>query len=272
MKNLLLRTATGILFVIILVLLTIWNPFSAGALFLIISVIAWFEFCKMFDKNELAPEFATGLIFGAGGYLVIFLAANSFIPDKFLAVLAPMFFLALIPALFRNAKNPAANAALTALGMIYVFAPFALANILVNIGDGETGFNPWYLIGILILIWVNDVFAYLGGLSLGRHKLFERLSPNKTWEGTITGIFFAVVASYPVSIYIQGLSLVHWAILAALVSVFGIFGDLFESMIKRSNNIKDSGSILPGHGGVLDRFDAFIFALPVATAYILLVG
>jgi phosphatidate cytidylyltransferase len=269
-KNLITRTITGILFVAVLAGGILWNVHSIGFLFLAVAVGCYVELWNVFGGSKHKPWLAGGLITGIILYVSVFFAATGVIIPKYLFLLVPLFFLVMVAELLTKKGYSTLNVSLTFLGVIYIFIPFSLTSIVVKVPFEGISFNPGTLLGILILIWVNDVFAYLGGLILGRHKLYEKLSPNKTWEGTITGILFTIVASYPVSLIFKGISLTDWAILSIMISVLGIFGDLFESMIKRNNQLKDSGKLLPGHGGLLDRFDAFLFAMPVATAYIIL--
>jgi phosphatidate cytidylyltransferase len=122
---------------------------------------------------------------------------------------------------------------------------------------------------LLLLTWMNDTGAYLVGSNFGRRMLFPRISPKKTWEGTIGGVVITFITAASFCAFSGELRLFDWMVLAAFVSVFGTLGDLVESMLKRSVGVKDSGNLLPGHGGVLDRFDAFIFVLPFAAAYLL---
>lgn len=128
----------------------------------------------------------------------------------------------------------------------------------------NNNFEKLLIMGFFILIWVNDSFAYLTGKTLGKHKLFPRVSPKKTWEGTIGGLLFALLASYFIAKYETSLTLIQWLILALVIVVFGSLGDLLESKFKRDAGVKDSGAILPGHGGMFDRLDSLIFAAPFA--------
>jgi phosphatidate cytidylyltransferase len=131
--------------------------------------------------------------------------------------------------------------------------------------------NARIILGFFILIWSNDTFAYLVGRSVGKTKLFQRISPGKTWEGTVGGVICTQGIAYALSIYFTELEPIHWHVVAVIVSVFGTLGDLVESMFKRSLGVKDSGNILPGHGGILDRFDAVLVAAPFVVAYLSLV-
>lgn len=133
---------------------------------------------------------------------------------------------------------------------------------LVLIANYSSVFNPIVLLSSFILVWVNDSFAYLVGKNFGRHKLFESISPKKTIEGFLGGLFFSFITSYFIATFTETLTMVHWLILSLIISVFGTLGDLVESKFKRQSNVKDSGNIMPGHGGLLDRLDSIIFAAP----------
>ena len=190
-----------------------------------------------------------GGAFSFGGIVVIVFAA------------APFFLL----ELFLNPERPFDNVGRYLLGMFYLGIPFCLlAFISMPLGEffssGE--YSPWRVFGLLALVWTNDSLAYFIGSRFGRRKLFERISPKKTWEGFIGGAVFTLLAAWGASHWISDFSQTQWVALALVASVFGTLGDLVESMLKRSLGIKDSGSLLPGHGGLLDRFDAFIFAIP----------
>lgn len=149
----------------------------------------------------------------------------------------------------------------------YITLPFVF---IVKISFGTNDYNPKIILGLFVLIWTNDTFAYLVGKSMGKHKLFERVSPKKTIEGFMGGVVFAAFAGFLISkLYIQpkpefsNTSILIWTIIALIVSIFGTIGDLIESKFKRIAGIKDSGSIMPGHGGILDRLDSVIFVAPI---------
>lgn len=178
----------------------------------------------------------------------------------------PFVFLAFIYELFSGSARPFQNVGFIVLGMIYIGAPFALLSFIAF--DGEK-FNSWVVLGLLLLTWMNDTGAYLVGSNFGKHLLFPQVSPKKTWEGTIGGVVITFITAALFSHFTGEMRLFDWMILAAIVATFGTLGDLVESMLKRSVGVKDSGNLLPGHGGVLDRFDAFIFVLPFAAAYLL---
>lgn len=199
-------------------------------------------------------------------YSVLLVAFFSFI-------LVP--FLLLIIELFQKTDKPFQNVAGTLLGIFYAIVPIFL---LIGISKEDiysegalfsTKFTPNIAAGILFLTWINDTGAYLVGSKIGKTPLFPRISPKKTWEGTIGGIVFCVLSAFLIHRLLGVLSLTDWMVVGGLVSIFGTLGDLIESMLKRSVGVKDSGTFMPGHGGFLDRFDAFIFEIPFIFLYLM---
>lgn len=182
-------------------------------------------------------------------------------------LLFPLLFLSFIYEMYAQSEQPFANIGYTVLGAVYIGVPFALLEF---IAFDDKQFFAGTVMGLLIMTWGNDSAAYLFGSRWGRKLLFPRLSPKKTWEGFWGGAVFTLLSAGVLSLFFKGLTPLNWLILAVIVIVFGTFGDLVESMLKRSFHAKDSGDLLPGHGGLLDRFDGFIFLLPFAAAYILL--
>jgi phosphatidate cytidylyltransferase len=169
-------------------------------------------------------------------------------------------FAAIAVELFLGSEQPFANVGNYLLCALYIGLPFAmLADIAIEF---HMPYKPFRVFGLLLLIWTNDTMAYFIGSKFGRRKLFERISPKKTWEGSIGGGVCTVFVAWGLSLIIKDFSQIQWLALGAVAAVFGTLGDLVESMLKRSVGVKDSGNLLPGHGGLLDRFDAFILALP----------
>ena len=167
--------------------------------------------------------------------------------------------------MFQTRKNTIVLAGGTLFSIIYVFIPLSLV-IPIGCFDNEI-YNYKLIIGLLFLIWSSDSWAFVGGKLFGRHKLFERISPNKTWEGFIVSIILTTTTAYIISNYEFGLSQAKWMILGAITAISSTLGDLFQSMLKRKSNIKDSGKILPGHGGILDRFDSMLLCFPMFYIY-----
>jgi phosphatidate cytidylyltransferase len=168
-------------------------------------------------------------------------------------------FLLMFVELFMGSDAPFSNIGHVLLGLMYLGLPFSL---LVSIAFWHGDYAPMRVFGLLLLNWTNDTMAYVVGSKIGKTPFFTRISPNKTWEGTLGGVFFTFVVATIFALWLPSFQPAEWLTMAAMVGIFGTAGDLIESMLKRSIRVKDSGSFLPGHGGFLDRFDSFVFALP----------
>ena len=282
-KNLIQRIITGTIFIIVLVGCIMWNAWSMAGLFLLITILGLNEFYGLAEKANVQPQKFLGLTSGILIILIAFL--QKAYPNPFgILLLLPILFLPFFAELFRKKENPFANIGWTILGVLYIAFPFALLVFAFTPGKilmathADKGYIPYEwipqydyrpLLTIFVLIWISDTMAYVCGRFFGKHKLWERISPKKTWEGFIGGFIFTVVAGgmianwilYNRHDYSQELK---WICVAAVISVSGMLGDLVESLFKRSINVKDSGTILPGHGGILDRFDALLLATPFA--------
>ncbi|KAA6332228.1 Phosphatidate cytidylyltransferase [termite gut metagenome] len=179
----------------------------------------------------------------------------------------------LISELYLKRENPPANWAYTMLSQFYVALPYALLNVLAfqyDYAANSVNYNPVIPLSIFIFIWLNDTGAYCVGSLIGKHKLFKRISPRKSWEGAIGGGVLAIASSFVFAHFFPVLPIIQWVGLALTVVVFGTWGDLTESLLKRQLGVKDSGNILPGHGGMLDRFDSALLAIPAAVIYLFL--
>ena len=178
----------------------------------------------------------------------------------------------LVAELYLEQEDPIHDWAYTMLSQMYIALPFSLLNVLAFTAapNGSVSFNTLLPLSVFVFLWVNDSGAYCVGSLLGRHKLFPRISPGKSWEGSIGGAVFVLAAAYAISYFFDGgmLTTMQWLGLGLVVVVFGTWGDLVESLFKRTLGIKDSGSILPGHGGMLDRFDSSLLAIPAAVIYL----
>lgn len=275
-NNFILRTLTGIVFVAVLVGCILGGPVSFSLLFAIISALTVNEFGKIISINSetqinrpISMLSAVFLFFGFA-YLGVSPGNNS--------VLAPYLFLIiymLVSELYLKKKNPINNWAYTMMSQLYIALPFALLNVLAFHStdsaidpNSTTQYNPILPLSIFIFTWINDSGAYCTGVLFGKHRLFERISPKKSWEGSIGGGVFCLIAAAVMAQYFDFLSLTEWLGLALVVVVFGTWGDLVESLMKRTIGIKDSGNILPGHGGMLDRFDSTLLAVPAAVVYL----
>ena len=258
------RLFTGIGFVGIISAAVVWSPLSCVALFLIINVFCLYEFFSLFGLNKLFTYL--GLAVGTLIYVSISHFINEQIPPDSILILIPVLFLLFIPIIFDHSTDLFRQIGILFFGLIYISIPFGL---FVFSGFVTDVYNFHFLLAALILTWVNDTMAYVSGSLFGKHKFYEKLSPKKTWEGVVGGFVFTLLFSFVFSYFFaDDASWIHWLFIAMIVSVFAIIGDLFESRIKRGLNIKDSGTIFPGHGGFLDRFDAILFVIPFNFLYI----
>lgn len=277
MSSFLRRVLTAIVFVAVMLGGVFTHPYTFVLLFGLITGLSVWEYLNLAlaetkSRKDNYRKFL-GLILGITPFLLVALHQLGFVThiEKFpwyaTFLLFPLMFLAFVYELYTASEKPFANIGILLLGMVYIGIPFAL---LLLIGFLRGQFSPNIIFGLLALTWMNDTGAYLVGSQIGKNKLFPRISPGKTWEGSIGGVIVTFIVAYLLSMLFNDLRLTDWLCLAAIVALFGSIGDLVESMLKRSLNIKDSGTLLPGHGGILDRFDAFIFILPFAAAYLLL--
>jgi phosphatidate cytidylyltransferase len=274
-KNLIQRLITGTVFVVVLVGGIMWNEWSFFGLFLLITILGLWEFYRLSAHVPAAPWRIYGTAVGALIFAAFFLARYHSLRSLFL-VPVPLLFLPFFFELYTKSDKPFTNLAYTFMGWIYVALPFALWAF--TIAPKQTAIMPssntiYYgkiLLGFFIILWTSDSLAYVCGRFFGKHKLFERISPKKTWEGFIGGMIFTIAAAWIVWYFLRGLPVFDWMVMAGIVAATGTLGDLTESMFKRSIGIKDSGNILPGHGGILDRFDAVLLASPFVTTYLLL--
>lgn len=239
-------------------------------LFLFFAVFGLYELYGMIrQKEKNAPRWFMGMSIGAVLYLLIFLIATETIDLNWLWILALLIPLMFCFELIKLDSLTVSNTAITIFGWVYVILPFALINILpVTRGSYEYELP----VGFFLILWANDTGAYFTGKYFGKRKLFPKVSPNKTWEGLFGGILISFIGAWILYNYFESIELHHWIMMAFIVSVFGNLGDLFESHIKRTFGMKDSGTIIPGHGGVLDRFDGLLLALPVTICYFKLIS
>jgi phosphatidate cytidylyltransferase len=281
------RSITGIIFLFVVISAIVFHQLTFALLFLLIIILGLLEFYTLLEKNGHFPQKWIGIVIGSLTFITLFFnnTAAYGITSLILPIYLPAFFTIFLAELFRNKEQAFSNIALTFLGIFYVSVPLSLWSLVLMkpisglVSDSlhhwpahyGYDYNWHYLLGYFFLMWTADTGAYLSGRFLGKHKLFERLSPKKTWEGFIGGIIMSLVVAKLNAIYFTELRLSQWVIVAMLTCVLGTLGDLVESMFKRSIDIKDSGSLLPGHGGILDRFDGVFISSPFVVAYLLLI-
>ncbi|QZT36504.1 phosphatidate cytidylyltransferase [Halosquirtibacter xylanolyticus] len=274
MNNLQQRTLTGILFVCTLVGSIAIGKWTFFVLFILISYLATNEFYHLAYKAKARPNRKIGIATSIYIFISFFLVASGMVPSKVTLGIIPLIVGLFVYELYRDSKVPFLNLAFTLLGLVYVTTPLALFNFFVFPPEGEAyaAYSPYLLMGIFIFIWTNDSGAYLFGSQFGKHKLFERISPKKTWEGSIGGGVMTMIAAVVLSYLFPQYKMVDMLVVALITVVAGTLGDLVESMFKRSIDVKDSGSFFPGHGGLLDRFDSVILAAPMVYFYIRLIS
>ncbi|MEE9348710.1 MAG: phosphatidate cytidylyltransferase [Flavobacteriaceae bacterium] len=260
------RIIFGLIYVLLVVFATTFNQFTFFGLFFIFMLFCIYEFQKMLNYKSVFPYVIGVLLFTASvvklsnsfSYMQQF-AKSTLIEHLFKLSAVVAVFIAFISTLFLQKKEVHSFLGNIGLTLIYPILPFIL---LIQIPFYKDTFDNKIILGVFILIWMSDTFAYIIGRKFGKHKLFERISPKKTIEGFIGGFVFTLITAYISSLYFTNTSLVNWIVIAIIVSVFGSIGDLVESMFKREAKIKDSSNFIPGHGGFLDRLDSVIFAAP----------
>ena len=265
------RTLTGILFVLIVAGALWLGQISFFVLFALIIVGSLWEFYSLNNQNNNNPQKWMGIFFGLLTFTITFFHAKNILPATWFLLIFSGFFIFVIAELFSKKPNPA-NAFHSFTGVVYIAGALSTANYLVfNKTDGNIITYQFELIlSIFAIIWLNDTMAYLIGKKTGKHKLMKKVSPKKTWEGTLGGLVFACITSITLSFFLIPLNIIEAGGLGILIAIAANLGDLFESSIKRKADRKDSGTILPGHGGLLDRFDAALFAIPFSLFYIII--
>ena len=275
MKNFIIRTITGIIFVAAIVA-SFLRPEAMVLLFSIVTGLTIWEFTGL--VNQRADVTVNRFISTVAG-VYLFYAMTYYCSDIYAGVAKSVVFIPylvtivylLVAELYLKQQDPIQDWAYTMLAQMYIALPFSLLNVLAfnATNNGLVAFNPILPLSVFVFLWVNDSGAYCVGSLIGKHKIFPRISPAKSWEGSIGGAVFVLAAAYAISYFIDQnmLTMPEWLGLGLVVVVFGTWGDLVESLFKRTLGIKDSGDILPGHGGMLDRFDSSLLAIPAAVIY-----
>lgn len=253
----------------------LYNQYSYLLIFSLITGLALYEFYGLISKTKNADLNKTLNTFGG---LLLFIGGYFFFssPDKQMITLVPygIFILSLfISELFLKGTNPIQSLAYAVLGQIYLAIPLSLLSYLAFGYDvANNTYHYAFLLALFVFIWANDSFAYLTGSLFGKHRMFERISPKKSWEGFVGGALFTIAASVLFANFFTQLPVWGWIGFAIILIIFGTLGDLVESLFKRTLNVKDSGNLLPGHGGILDRIDSVIFSIPALFIYIEIVS
>ena len=288
MKNVLTRSLSGLLLIII-VIGSVWmNSVTNFLLFLFILIFGLFEFYRFAKAGDFKPNDKIGIATGIIIYGLSYFIAAGILPINMFILVLPLLLFIPILELYRQKKNPIVNISITFFGLAYVVLPLSLIHFMtigpqlgnnepdlisnINIGLQQVYYNSFIIIGYFIIQWVSDTGAFIFGVSFGKHRLFERISPKKSWEGAIGGFVTTIGAAFLVHYIFPQMELNNWIIISLIITFFGIYGDLIESLYKRSVNVKDSGKIMPGHGGILDRFDSTLIALPMVFFYLKIIN
>jgi phosphatidate cytidylyltransferase len=276
-KNLLVRTISGVVLLLLVVGALVWSKWSTGALFAVIMVGGLLEFYRLCRKKGVEPMISVGVATSLAIFALafaVFLQWGSPATETTARIVlgALLYIMLIVPTTFvcelwRKSPTPIANIATTFMGVIYVALPMAALLYIPQMLIGK--WSAWAMMAFLSIIWINDIFAYLVGITLGKHRLCERISPKKSWEGFFGGLVGAVGAALLFGHLFEG-NLLVWGGLGLVTALAGVAGDLVESLIKREVDVKDSGKMMPGHGGFLDRFDALFVAAPFALFYLIL--
>ena len=258
-NNLTQRLVTGLIGAGLVIYASYFSEWTYFAVFLLICCLSILEFYRLTGLDGMLPLKYIGSLNAILIFLLSFMVEKGILSPTFYFVIFPSIALIFLIKLYKKEKKPFTNIAYTLLGIIYVGLPFALMNITVY-ADG--GYNYQIIIGILLLLWASDTGGYIAGVLFGRTKLFERISPKKSWEGMIGSFILAMVIATFLGKYFSVMTWYQWYLVAVIMVVAGTYGDLIESLFKRSIEIKDSGTSLPGHGGFLDRFDGLLISIP----------
>jgi phosphatidate cytidylyltransferase len=244
----------------------VFNQWTYLVVILIISILGQIEFYKLISDDGEEPLIKWGIINGILLNFITFFVAKNDLPTKSFLLFFVLLAVIYITELYRKSSNPFENIAYTMVGLFYVAMPLALLHF-ASFSNGY--FSPQIASGCFFLLWASDTGAYFTGKALGRNKLFPRISPNKTWEGFFGGLLFSFIIALFLSNYYHALPLWKWCSISIIMVIAGTYGDLIESMLKRSLQIKDSGTLIPGHGGILDRFDGMLLAAPFVAFFLM---
>ena len=266
-SNLVQRAITSLVGAVLILAALIYSDWTYFLIFATILGMSQMEFYKLSGLDGMLPLKSFGTILGLLIFTLTFLVEKEQFPHEYLYLIFPLVSLTFFIKLYKKTdKKPFTGVAYTYLGIFYVAVPISLLNLAVFSVDAVYHYE--ILVGCLLILWASDTGAYFAGTRFGKTKLFERVSPKKSWEGFLGGAFSALVVAFVLSQYFVVLEDWKWLVIAGIIIIAGTYGDLIESLFKRSIEIKDSGSVLPGHGGFMDRFDGLLLSAPFITAFL----
>ena len=270
MSKLLPRFITGVVFLGLVIVSVTISPWIFAALFGFFTVIGIIEFYRMSGMLGFTPQKVTGIVIGFLTFLVLFSLTMEILPPEMVFLLPVLMLSIPIIELFRQKPTPTSDWAQTLFAPMYIALPFGLMANMLFLPDTHE-FSPKIILSFFAFVWISDTGAFCVGSLIGKHKLIPKISPKKTIEGLLGGIVFTLLSSIAVYHWVGVFSQAHWLIISLVTVIFATFGDLVESMVKRNAGVKDSGKMLPGHGGVLDRFDSTLLAVPPVWLTIVLI-
>jgi phosphatidate cytidylyltransferase len=270
LKNIIQRAISGLIYLVVIIGSLFLGKIAFGLVFLLVCLVALYEFYVLTFAAGSTPYLLPSLIAGAIVFILSFLTSSALAGMSSLTLLLPLILFMFLIALYSGQQDAIRSSAISLLGILYIAIPLSTMNYLAFPQSNGYAYTHRIVLGILTLVWINDTGAYLVGITIGRHRLLERVSPKKSWEGAIGGALLTILCGWWLNPVMGILDRKDWLVFAVIVSVFGVLGDLTESLFKRNAGMKDSGSIIPGHGGILDRIDSLLFVMPLSLVYLVM--
>lgn len=248
-----------------------YNRYTFIALFYIVNILGLLEFYKLMTLDFAVYRKIAGSVLSSSLYITFALVLSGVCELQLLLITIPLAFLILVIELFLQSQNPFMNLAVMFFGIIYLTIPCIIVIEIPQIALEQFSYSYHFLLGYLCIVWASDSGAYAFGKLFGKHLLFERISPKKTWEGSTGGACCALIVAYVASLLVTEITFTSWMFIAFITIIIGTFGDLIKSLLKRKASVKDSGTILPGHGGILDRFDSLLSSALLVFCYLYII-